>query len=144
MPRDSTVMFRRIHDEAIVPKAMSDGAAGFDLYADDHHRIESEGDWNKVSTGIECAIPPGFVGLVWPRSGMAVRQGIDTGAGVIDSDYRGEIKVVLFNHGDEPVGIDPGDRIAQLVVVPCVTVSAEVDALPDTERAADGFGSTGR
>jgi dUTP pyrophosphatase len=98
-----------------------------------------------VATALRIAIPPGHVGLVWPRSGLAVRHGIDTLAGVIDSDYRGEVRVVLVNHGDQPFRIAPGDRVAQLLVhrveraefVPAV-------ALEDTARGEGGFGSTGR
>ena len=69
-----------------------------------------------MPTGLRLQIPPGHVGLVWPRSGLAVRHGIDTLAGVIDSDYRGEVRVVLVNHGDEPFRVAPGDRVAQLLV----------------------------
>ena len=90
-------------------------------------------------------IPPGHVGLVWPRSGLAVRHGIDTLAGVIDSDYRGEVRVVLVNHGDEPFRVAPGDRVAQLLVQrverAAFTAAAEID---DTDRGGGGFGSTGR
>jgi dUTP pyrophosphatase len=85
------------------------------------------------------------VGLVWPRSGLAVRHGIDTLAGVIDSDYRGEVRVVLVNHGDEPFRIARGDRVAQLLVQrverAAFTAVASVD---ETDRGAGGFGSTGR
>ena len=94
---------------------------------------------------LRLQIPPGHVGLVWPRSGLAVRHGIDTLAGVIDSDYRGEVRVVLVNHGDEPFRIAPGDRVAQLLVQrverAAFTAAAEID---DTDRGEGGFGSTGR
>jgi dUTP pyrophosphatase len=96
-----------------------------------------------VATGISVEIPPGHVGLVWPRSGLAVRQGIDTLAGVIDSDYRGEVKVVLVNHGTEPFAIAAGDRIAQLLVQPVARVRFTRAALAPTGRGAGGFGSTG-
>jgi len=94
---------------------------------------------------VKLAIPPGYVGLVWPRSGLAVRHGIDTLAGVIDSDYRGEVRVVLINHGEAPFRIAPGDRIAQLLIqrVERATFGAAA-ALDDTERGDGGFGSTGR
>ena len=90
-------------------------------------------------------IPPGHVGLVWPRSGLAVRHGIDTLAGVIDSDYRGELKVVLVNHGDEPFRIAPGDRVAQLLIqrVERVRFTA-AEQVQGTARGSGGFGSTGR
>ncbi len=98
-----------------------------------------------MPTGVHLAIPPGRVGLVWPRSGLAVRHGIDTLAGVIDCDYRGEVRVVLVNHGHEVFRIAAGDRIAQLLVQPVERADfVPVDALADTERGAGGFGSTGR
>ncbi|QPJ62119.1 MAG: dUTP diphosphatase [Candidatus Nitronauta litoralis] len=98
-----------------------------------------------ISTGISIALPEGFVGLVWPRSGLAVKKGIDSGAGVIDSGYRGEIKVLLFNHSDEAFPIKKGDRIAQLLVQKVERVLfRKVDKLPDSERGTGGFGSTGQ
>jgi dUTP pyrophosphatase len=97
-----------------------------------------------VPTGLFLEIPPGHVGLVWPRSGLAVRHGIDTLAGVIDSDYRGEVKVVLVNHGAEPFRIAPGDRIAQLLVQRVERAEfRRAAALGATDRGAGGFGSTG-
>ncbi len=97
-----------------------------------------------VSTGIRLALPDGYVGLIWPRSGMAVKHGIDSGAGVIDSQYRGEVKVLLFNHSDGEHFIKKGDRIAQLLVQKIETVEfLPVDNLDSTERASSGFGSTG-
>ena len=98
-----------------------------------------------VPTALRLEIPPGHVGLVWPRSGLAVRHGIDTLAGVIDSDYRGEVKVVLVNHGDEPFAIAAGDRIAQLLVQRVERAAfAPRTAVGDTGRGSGGFGSTGR
>jgi dUTP pyrophosphatase len=94
---------------------------------------------------VRLQIPPGHAGLVWPRSGLAVRHGIDTLAGVIDSDYRGEVKVVLVNHGTEDFRIASGDRIAQLVVSPVVRAAfVASDAVGGTGRGSGGFGSTGR
>ena len=131
------------HGSAL-PEYASAGAAGADLRASEPLEI-APGGRAAVPTGLRLAIPPGFVGLVWPRSGLAVRHGIDTLAGVIDSDYRGEVRVVLVNHGTEPFRIDAGDRIAQLLVQPVVRAAfALTDRLPDTERGAEGFGSTGR
>ena len=127
-----------------VPEYASTGAAGADLRASVSLEIPPGGR-AAVSTGLELAIPPGLVGLVWPRSGLAVRHGIDTLAGVIDSDYRGEVRVVLVNHGEEPFRIAAGDRIAQLLVQPVVRAAfSPAERLADTERGADGFGSTGR
>lgn len=97
-----------------------------------------------VSTGIRMALPEGHVGLIWPRSGMAVKYGIDCGAGVIDSQYRGEVKVLLFNHSDGEYFIKQGDRIAQLLIQKVETVEfLPVDDLDATDRAEAGFGSTG-
>jgi dUTP pyrophosphatase len=102
------------------------------------------GERAAVGTGLALELPPGTVGLVWPRSGLAVRHGVDTLAGVVDSDYRGEVKVVLINHGREPFHVSAGDRIAQLLVqrVEQVDFVTESD-LTATERGAGGFGSTG-
>jgi len=97
-----------------------------------------------VPTGVRLEIPEGHVGLVWPRSGLAVRHGIDTLAGVIDSDYRGELGVVLVNHGPEPFRILPGDRVAQLLVQKVEQVCyARGESLNDTVRGPGGFGSSG-
>jgi dUTP pyrophosphatase len=127
-----------------LPEYASPGAAGADLRASEALEIPPGGR-AAVPTGLRLAIPPGFVGLVWPRSGLAVRHGIDTLAGVIDSDYRGEVRVVLVNHGTEPFRIDAGDRIAQLLVQPVVRAAfAPTERLADTERGTEGFGSTGR
>jgi dUTP pyrophosphatase len=127
-----------------LPEYASPGAAGADLRASEALEIPPGGR-TAVPTGLRLAIPAGFVGLIWPRSGLAVRHGIDTLAGVIDSDYRGEVRVVLQNHGGEPFRIAPGDRIAQLLVQPVVRATfAHAERLAGTERGEDGFGSTGR
>ena len=97
-----------------------------------------------MATGIKLKLPPGHVGLVWPRSGLAVKHSLDCGAGVIDSQYRGEIKVLLFNHSDNAFTIKAGDRIAQLLVQKVEQVEfVSVEQLEDTSRGANGFGSTG-
>lgn len=127
-----------------LPEYASEGCAGADLRASERVTL-APGGRAAVSTGVRLAIPPGHVGLIWPRSGLAVRHGLDTLAGVIDSDYRGEVKVALVNHGTEPVTLEPGDRIAQLLVQP-VTRALFIRAgeLEDTPRGDAGFGSTGR
>lgn len=129
---------------ATLPEYASAGAAGADLRASDAVDVPSGGR-AAVPTGLRVQIPPGHVGLVWPRSGLAVRHGIDTLAGVIDSDYRGEVRVVLVNHGPEPFSIAPGERIAQLLLqrVERARFTA-VSELQDTDRGGGGFGSTGR
>ena len=127
-----------------LPEYASAGAAGADLRASEAVEIVPGGR-AAVPTGVRVQIPPGHVGLVWPRSGLAVRHGIDTLAGVIDDDYRGEVRVVLVNHGDAPFRIAPGDRVAQLLVQrverAAFTATAGID---DTDRGGGGFGSTGR
>ena len=120
--------------------------AGLDLYAAARVVIEA-GARTVVATGIAIAIPPGYAGLVLPRSGLALRHGITVlnAPGLIDAGYRGEIQVLLVNHdGHTAVTLERGERIAQLVVQAVETVElAEVDDLPETERGAGGFGSTG-
>lgn len=139
---------------ATAPTYATDGSAGLDLYADEDCILDSvyDGVRKAISTGIAVEIDADKVGLIWPRSGIAVKNGIDTGAGVIDSDYRGEVKVLLFNHGEYAYKIKRGDRIAQLLIVriaqllivPCYRPKIEiVDSLDETERGAGGFGSTG-
>jgi dUTP pyrophosphatase len=126
------------------PEYASPGAAGADLRASEPVTL-SPGGRAAVRTGIHLEIPPGHVGLVWPRSGLAVHHGIDTLAGVIDSDYRGEVKVVLVNHGGQEFRIEAGDRIAQLLVHKVERPGfARAAALGTTPRGGGGFGSTGQ
>lgn len=126
-----------------LPKQATEGAAGFDLQSNEYV-ILYPGQRLAIPTGFAWAIPLGQAGMIRPRSGLAVRNGIDVLAGVIDADYRGEVAVVLINHGTRPLDIEAGDRIAQMVVQPCmVGVTVEFDELPSTERGNGGFGSTG-
>lgn len=133
---------QKLTETAQRPTRATEGAAGLDLYADETLTIpEYRRAW--VSTGIAVAIAPGYVGLVWPRSGLA-GKGLDTSAGVIDCDYRGELKVLLCNGSHERKTIKAGDRIAQLLILPVLMPTViEVDALPATDRGENGFGSTG-
>jgi dUTP pyrophosphatase len=135
--------FKRLQAEAKLPTRGSSEAAGLDIYA--LERVElAPRQRAAVSTGLSVAIPRGFYGRVAPRSGLAVRHGIDTMSGVIDSDYRGEILCVLVNHGDEPFEIVAGTRIAQLIIESiALPEPAWADELDETERGAGGFGSTG-
>ena len=134
----------QLGDGAALPEYASAGAAGADLRASEAVRIEP-GARAAIATALRLQIPPGHVGLVWPRSGLAVRHGIDTLAGVIDSDYRGEVKVVLVNHGQEPFVIAPGDRVAQLLVQRVERVRfLGAGQVAESERGEGGFGSTGR
>ena len=127
-----------------LPVYSSEDAAGADLRANEDVTL-APGERAAVGTGVHLEIPRGHVGLVWPRSGLAVRHGLDTLAGVIDADYRGEVRVVLVNHGQEPVRLTRGDRIAQLLVQQVDrAVFRRVDALAETGRGGGGFGSTGR
>ena len=133
-----------VGDGGTAPEYASPGAAGADLRASVALEIPPGGR-AAVPTALRLQIPPGHVGLVWPRSGLAVRHGIDTLAGVIDSDYRGEVRVVLVNHGDEPFRIAPGDRVAQLLVQRVEQASfVAAPRLAATDRGEGGFGSTGR
>lgn len=126
------------------PEYATEGAAGADLRALADAVLEP-GQRAAVPTGVRLQIPPGYVGLIWPRSGLAVRHGIDTLAGVIDSDYRGEVQVVLVNHGADTVRIAAGDRIAQILFQKVERASVvAVPGLDATARGAGGFGSSGR
>ncbi|MDJ0953523.1 MAG: dUTP diphosphatase [Acidimicrobiia bacterium] len=136
----------RLDPELSTPVSAHQDDAGIDLYA----RIDADlspGEWAMIPTGIAVAIPVGHAGLVAPRSGLAAKYAISVvnGPGVVDAGYRGEINVILINHGDASVALRRGDRIAQLVVVPVASVElTEVEQLPDSERGAGGFGSTGK
>jgi dUTP pyrophosphatase len=129
-----------------LPSYATHGAAGLDLRAADDVRLDP-GRWEPVPTGLAIALPPGYEGQVRPRSGLAAKHGVGllNAPGTIDSDYRGEIKVILINHGEEPVEIRRGERIAQLVVAPVVRVRfRENGELAETSRGTGGFGSTGK
>lgn len=133
----------RLSGGGVLPRYASPGAAGADLCAAESV-IVGPGERAAVGTALEIELPPGTVGLVWPRSGLAVRHGVDTLAGVVDSDYRGEVKVVLINHGREPFHVLAGDRIAQLLVQRVEQIDFAVESdLTATARGAGGFGSTG-
>ncbi len=129
---------------AHLPDYSSTGAAGVDLRASAALTIPPSGR-AAVPTGLRVAIPPGHAGLVWPRSGLALRHDIDTLAGVIDSDYRGELRVVLVNHGQEPFAIAPGDRVGQLLVQKVERATfVPSPELEGTGRGSGGSGSTRR
>ncbi len=136
----------RLRDDAILPAQAYDGDAGLDLAACEHATL-GPGERAVVGTGVAIAIPDGYAGLVVPRSGLAVRHGLTivNAPGLIDSGYRGELKVILLNTDPlEPFVIEPGMRIAQLVLVEVASVHlVEVEELPESERGAAGFGSSG-
>jgi dUTP pyrophosphatase len=141
------VRFQKLRPGALAPKYRSAGAAGLDLAsAADAAITVAAGARVAVPTGLAFEIPPGFEGQVRPRSGLARKVGITVAnaPGTIDSDYRGEVQVLLVNLGDAPHVIQPGDRIAQLVIAPVVIAELEEAAsLTDTTRGAGGFGHTG-
>ena len=137
------VKFKMLSDTTLIPERSSSGAAGYDIYADQSGFIIGGGRL-AVSTGWAMEMPVGYHAEIRPRSGLAVKHGIDTLAGVIDSDYRGEVKAVLVNHSDSTFIIKAGDRIAQLVFRKHETPNIMlVDQLGDSVRGAGGFGSTG-
>jgi len=146
MPLDTMqVNFVLLDRELPIPAHAHIGDAAIDL----HSRVDvtlQPGERTAVPTGIAVSIPPGHGGLVLPRSGHARRHGVGVvnGPGLIDSGYRGEISVLLINHGSDAVSFDRGERIAQLAIVPIPAVEwVEVDQLDETERGSGGFGSTG-
>jgi dUTP pyrophosphatase len=129
-----------------LPRHETPGSAGLDLRADEPCSL-APGERRLVPTGLALEIPPGFEGQVRPRSGLAVKHGIAlvNAPGTIDSDYRGEVQVILVNLGQVPVSFARGDRIAQLVIAPVTRAEVVlVDGLGDTGRGSGGFGSTGR
>lgn len=146
MPGEAKTLLRfaKLTDKALSPSKGSAKAAGFDLRSAYTVTVPARGK-ALLFTDIQVEIPEGCYGRVAPRSGLAVKHHIDTGAGVIDEDYRGNVGVVLFNHGPEPFIVERGDRIAQLI---CERIAypelEEVKSLSETERGVGGFGSTGK
>ncbi|MCB2050451.1 MAG: dUTP diphosphatase [Novosphingobium sp.] len=129
-----------------LPAYATSGAAGMDVVAAEDVVLPASGGRHAVATGLAMAIPDGFEIQVRPRSGLALKHGISlaNAPGTIDSDYRGELKVILINHGDADFAIKRGDRIAQIVLAPVVRAAWVVsESLDDTARGAGGFGSTG-
>ena len=143
------ISIQRLREGARLPHRGSDFAAGYDLYA---APVSGEAvtiaphTTAMIGTGLAAAIPAGYFGGIFARSGLAAKQGLRPAncVGVVDADYRGEITVALHNDTDEPRVVRPGDRIAQLVILPFLAADFdETDALPETDRGAGGFGSTG-
>ena len=139
---------KRLREGAKLPTYGSAEAAGADLYACLEEAVTvAPGETKAIPTGIALEVPRSCAGLVYARSGLACKQGLAPAnkVGVIDSDYRGEVLVMLHNHGAEPRTVSSGDRIAQLVITPVYTPGfSEVEELSDTDRGAGGFGSTGK
>lgn len=141
-----TVRVKKLRENAVLPSYGSDYAAGADLYACNAVTVEP-GATEFVQTGLALEVPAGYAGLVYARSGLACKKGLAPAnkVGVIDADYRGEIMVALYNHSSQAVEIEPGERVAQLVITPYLTaVFEETQELSDTVRGEGGFGSTGR
>ena len=141
---------KKLDPNAILPKYGSEYAAGADLYAyiadGEKGILIAPGETKLIHTGIAMEIPQGFVGLVYARSGLATKRGLapSNKVGVIDCDYRGELMVSLYNQSGETQKVEHGERIAQLVITPYITVEfEEVDELSETVRGEGGFGSTG-
>lgn len=144
----SIIAVKKVRPQAILPTYGSSQAAGADLYACLDAPVEiGAGETVFIPTGIAMEVPQGCAGLVYARSSLGAKRGLAPAnkVGVIDSDYRGEISVVLHNHGKVSQTVAPGERIAQLVITPVLTpVYEEADALSDTSRGTGGFGSTGK
>ena len=144
----NSIRVKRLHPNAMLPTYGSSEAAGADLYAclDEAVTIQP-GEVFWVPTGIALEVPKGCAGLVYARSSMGAKRGLAPAnkVGVVDSDYRGEIRVVLLNHSKQPQILEPGERVAQFVITPVLRPAyEEVDDLTDTDRGAGGFGSTGK
>lgn len=132
-----------LDEGAIFPTRAHPFDAGLDLYATERKIVRSN-DWESIDTGVHIQIPQGFVGLITSKSGLMTKHGI-TSRGTIDSGYTGSIRAVLFNHSRKDYIVEKGDKITQLVLVPCIVPPLEmVDELDKTDRGDKGFGSTGR
>ncbi len=142
------VKVKKLHPNAVLPTYGSAEAAGADLYACLEEAVTiGPGETCFVPTGIALEVPKGCAGLVYARSSMGAKRGLAPAnkVGVIDSDYRGEIKVVLHNHSKLAQTVEPGERVAQFIITPVLTpVYEEAEELSDTSRGAGGFGSTGK
>lgn len=142
------IKIKRLNERAKIPTFGTEFSAGADLYCAEEHEISvRSGQKCSIGTGISMEIPEGYVGLVFARSGLACKNGLRlcNSVGVIDADYRGEIKVVLHNDSEYVREIKPGERVAQMIVMPYPKVSfIEVKELSDTVRGESGFGGTGR
>ena len=143
-----TVRVKKLHPNAQLPTYGSAYAAGADLYAClDAPVTIAPGEIFWVPTGIALEVPEGCAGLIYARSSMGAKRGLAPAnkVGVVDSDYRGEIRVVLLNHSKQPQTVEPGERVAQFLITPVVTAHyVEAEALNDTDRGIGGFGSTGK
>ena len=142
------ILIKKTNKEVITPKYKTDGSSGVDLSAFLEKKVVIKPNSSElITTGLQVAIPEELEVQIRPRSGLAAKEsiGVLNSPGTIDSDYRGELKIILFNHGNKDFVINNGDRIAQMVLVPILKMEfEEVDSLPDTIRGQGGFGSTGK
>ena len=142
------ILIKKTDKEVITPKYKTDGSSGVDLSAFLEKKVVIKPNSSElIPTGLQVAIPEELEIQIRPRSGLAAKESIVVlnSPGTIDSDYRGELKIILFNHGNKDFIINNGDRIAQMVLVPILKMEfEEVDSLPDTVRGQGGFGSTGK
>ena len=142
------VLIKKTNKEVTTPKYKTDGSSGVDLSAFLEKKVVIKPNSSElIPTGLQVAIPEELEIQIRPRSGLAAKEsiGVLNSPGTIDSDYRGELKIILFNHGKEDFIINNGDRIAQMVLVPILKMEfEEFDSLPDTIRGQGGFGSTGK
>ena len=142
------ILIKKTSKEVITPKYKTEGSSGVDLSAFLNEKVVIKPNSSKlIPTGLQVAIPEELEIQIRPRSGLAAKEsmGVLNSPGTIDSDYRGELKIILFNHGEKDFIINNGDRIAQMVLVPILKMEfEEVDNLPDTVRGQGGFGSTGK
>lgn len=139
---------QRLTETAKLPERGSDAAAGYDLFADIKSPIHiAPGKTEFIGTGLAIAVPTGYFGGIFARSGLSCKEGLRPAncVGVVDADYRGEVKVALHNDSYTTRTVEPGQKVAQLVVVPFLAIEFdEVDTLDDTDRGDGGFGSTGK
>jgi dUTP pyrophosphatase len=139
----SVLSFKRLDPRAILPSRGSEFAAGLDIYTIEDLTIEP-GERRLARTGLAVAIPEGYYGRIAPRSGLATKNGLDTLAGVIDADYRGEIGCLLYNAGSETIQLLLGSKICQLIIEKIITPApAWAEEITETDRGSGGFGSTG-
>ena len=144
MNKSVKLQIQKLSPDATVPKYAHPGDAGLDLYAAQEMRIPA-GGFLGVPTGIAMAVPEGYVGLIWDKSGLAINHGIKTMAGVIDASFRGEITVVVTNVSKSDYIFEKGHKVAQILIQPIVSAEVEVVAqLSTTARGANGLGSTGK
>jgi len=137
------IKIKRLTESAKLPTYAKEGDAGMDFYADES-LVLAPGDRRGISTGISKQIPTGYVGLIWDKSGVAFKGGLKTMGGVLDSGYRGEIKIILHNLSTESYSIEKGNKVAQMLIQAVEQRElVEVDSLEESDRGEGGFGSTG-